>query len=116
MEIRQGQGAFIQLIIREKFVDQLLDQALDPGRRGVLQAPGGRFHYIGQHDQGCFPGLRLGTGIAEMVYIDAVVFFLFPGFFVEIADKRGTVMLFDGIGDFIAEFFLPGQFHPVFDV
>ena len=62
-----------ELIVGKVAVDDLLDQALDPGGGGLGQGFGGRLDLVGQHDQPGLLGLGFGAGIAEILFLDLLL-------------------------------------------
>jgi hypothetical protein len=48
MQIFEGQLTFVQLAVRENFVNNLLNKSLDPGSRGITQSTGSRLYSICQ--------------------------------------------------------------------
>ena len=75
MKIFQGQFTIVQLAVRKDFVDQILYQALNSGRRWVCKGSGCGFDGVRQHHQPGFPGLRYGPRIPENVDIYSVFAF-----------------------------------------
>lgn len=69
VQIPERQVRFIQLAVDENIVDDLLDQAPYPRRRGIVQDLRRSFHRIGEHDQRSLPTLGFGSEIAEILFI-----------------------------------------------
>ena len=68
VEVFKGQLTFIKLTIDKYIIDQFLDQPLDTVRRRIYKGTGGRFNTVCQHDNACLACLRLGAGIAEILF------------------------------------------------
>ena len=60
--------------------------------------------------------MRLGSGIAIIVYIDGIFTFELFGFVIEVLDQTGAMMLTNGIGDVLSKFIPVRHVHSVFDV
>lgn len=116
MKILQCQRAFIQLVIREDLVYQILNKPLKPGMRWVFQCAGCCFYLVGQHYQRGFLCLRLGSGISEMVNIDRLILFLPFRFFIKKTDIARAMMLFYGIDDFRFQLVCTRELNTVFNV
>ena len=117
VQVLQGEFTLIQLAVSEHVVDDLLDHALDAGRGGVRQGPGGRLHLVRQEHQPGFLGLGPGARVAVILHLDLVGFGrLRLGLVEKIADEVGAVVLTDDISDVLPQPVFPGQVHPVLDM
>lgn len=70
VQIFQGQLTFIKLAINKYTIDQFLYQPLNKVWRRINECAGGRFNTVCQHDNACLACLRLGTGTAEILFIN----------------------------------------------
>jgi hypothetical protein len=125
MEVLEGELTCFQLAITENIVDHPVHKSLDSGRGRFRQRSAGCFHHIGQHDQPGLLGLRLGTGIPIVVYVDGgefgsfLILCLLTGFNRFLVKKRnitGSVVLADDVHDVFSQAMLPGEFDPVLHV
>ena len=69
VQVFEGQLAMVQLAVREDLVHQMLHQALNSGRRRIIEGTRSGFHDIGQHHQPGLLGLGPGARIAEVAFI-----------------------------------------------
>ena len=74
VQILHGNIAFIELSLLNVDLYQTPDQAANLTGIGVLQGSSGSLHLIGQHQYGRFLSLWLGSGIAEVIFVDLSVF------------------------------------------
>ena len=72
VNIVEGKRAFAQLSILEFTSDQALNVLINRLRCRILHGTDRRFNAISHHDNGCFPGTRLWSGIAEFIDIHMV--------------------------------------------
>lgn len=75
MEIFQSKLAFIKLPIQEYFVNDSLNKSLESCRRWIFKGPGRSLYCVGQQNEACLFGLRLGTRVPEMLHIDGILAF-----------------------------------------
>ena len=85
---------------------------------GGLEAPRGRLHRVGQHDQGRLLALGRRSRVAVVLLLDLlhlrVVDLL--GLVEEIPDERAAVVLLDDLLDLLGELQLPGDLRAFLDV
>src|SRR5438105_9918078 len=60
-DLAEGQAALVELAVVEPLLDQLADQALDPGRGRLREGPAGALDGVGDHQDARLLGLRLGA-------------------------------------------------------
>ena len=117
LEVAQREVAFVELPIRDAFLDDPRDHR--PDRRLVArgQRADGRLDPVGEHEQGRFPRLRLRPRVAELAFVDHDTRsgqLLRPG--VEVAHDRGPVVLRDERDERLGEARLVGKVDAVDDV
>ncbi len=105
---------------REPLLDQVADQALDPGGGRLGEGPAGALDGVGDHQDAGLLGLRLGPGIAERAFLDhrGVGVAVVPpvGLVIEVLDQRRAVVLLDQVDDPLGQVVLSAQVDAVLDV
>jgi hypothetical protein len=113
VEVPEGQLTFIELAVQENLVNDSLHESLDTRGRRVLKRPRCRLHPIGEQNEAGLLGLGLGARVSEVIDTDGVLALEFLGFFAEIGDQTGSVVLLNDINDGFAEPVVLGDFHAV---
>lgn len=116
VQVLEGELTVVELSVGKNLVDQILHKALDSGRRGVGQSPGGRFDDIGQHHKRHLPGLGFRSGISEVFDLDGVFALLLLGLVIKIGDQTGAVVLLNRLDNGGPQPVAPRNFDAVFHV
>jgi hypothetical protein len=116
MQIFQRQLTIIELTVGKYFINQVLNESLNSGRRRNVQGTGGGLNDIRQHDKPRDPRLGFGTRISEIVYFDGIFPLLLFRLVIKIGNQAGAVVLSDGVYNLFAQFVFRGDFNTMFDV
>lgn len=113
IQIPQCQITLVQLPIPETFIDNPSNRVFDPGHIWFADSPDCRFAAVRQHDQRCFPGLRLRPLIAKILFNNALAMLALRCLFIKIGNQGGSMVLAHDVRDHFRQFILPAKFQTI---
>lgn len=116
-DVTERQVALVELMILHLLPYQIVYQVLEALRCGTVQAAGGGFDRIGQHNDSCLAGLGLGARIAETLLEAGRRFasgcVVHQRLMIKIADQGRAVMLGDDADDVLGQTMLSRHLHAI---
>src|SRR5262249_14108620 len=92
----EGEAALVELAVAQPLIDEVADQALQPGGRRVGEGAAGAFDGVGDHEDGGLSCLGPGPRISVRAFRDGrgigVVIGSPVGLMVEVFDERRSVV------------------------
>ena len=116
IQVPQCQITLVQLPIPEAFIDNPSNRVFDPGNIWFTDSPDCRFAGIRQHDQRCFPCLRLRPLITKVLFNNALAMLTFCRLLIKIGNQGGPVMLTNDVRDGFRQLIFPAKFQTIPDV
>lgn len=115
--LTESQSAFVELAVLHLVADDVVDHAGQGFAARLVQASRGSLHGVGEHDDGGFARLRLPPGVAEPLFEAGRGFVgaaaIGERLIVEVANKRGAMVLRDDVAKLLGKPVLLGDLQSV---